>query len=52
VVFLGFILGSYGEINFSVLGLIYGVGSSLFVALYGIYVKKTLAFVENNQWYV
>lgn len=52
IVFAGFIIGSYGEINFSWAGIVYGVGSSLFVALYGIYVKKTLAVVDNNQWWV
>lgn len=50
MVFLGFVIGSYGEINFSWAGVIYGVGSSAFVALYGIYVQKTLAAVDNNQW--
>ncbi|RUS35557.1 triose-phosphate transporter family-domain-containing protein [Jimgerdemannia flammicorona] len=50
IVFLGFAIGSYGEINFSWEGVLYGVGSSAFVALYGIYVKKTLSVVENNQW--
>ncbi|CAO3597195.1 unnamed protein product [Absidia cylindrospora] len=50
IVFLGFAIGSYGEINFSWAGVIYGVGSSAFVALYGIYVQKTLAAVDNNQW--
>ncbi|KAI8983111.1 triose-phosphate transporter family-domain-containing protein [Pilobolus umbonatus] len=50
VVFLGFAIGSYGEINFSMVGVIYGVGSSAFVALYGIYVQKTLVIVDNNQW--
>lgn len=50
IVFCGFALGSYGEINFSWAGIIYGVGSSAFVALYGIYVQKTLAAVDNNQW--
>lgn len=48
--FLGFAVGSYGEINFSWAGIFYGVGSSAFVALYGIYVKKTLSAVDNNQW--
>ena len=33
------------------IGLFFGVGSSVFVALYGIYVKKALVYVENNQWY-
>ncbi|KAI8145453.1 triose-phosphate transporter family-domain-containing protein [Fennellomyces sp. T-0311] len=50
IVFLGFAIGSYGEINFSWPGVFYGVGSSAFVALYGIYVQKTLAVVDNNQW--
>jgi GDP-fucose transporter C1 len=50
IVFAGFIVGSAGEINFSWAGIFYGVGSSLFVALYGIYVKKTLSVVDNNQW--
>ncbi|KAI9270617.1 triose-phosphate transporter family-domain-containing protein [Phascolomyces articulosus] len=50
IVFLGFAIGSYGEINFSWAGIFYGVGSSAFVALYGIYVQKTLAVVDNNQW--
>ncbi|RHZ88047.1 hypothetical protein Glove_26g155 [Diversispora epigaea] len=50
VVFMGFVVGSYGEINFSWEGIIYGVASSVFVALYGIYVKKTLIYVENDQW--
>ncbi|KAI8970126.1 triose-phosphate transporter family-domain-containing protein [Mycotypha africana] len=50
VVFLGFLIGSYGEINFSWAGVFYGVGSSAFVALYGIFVQKTLPAVDNNQW--
>ncbi|KAF9919250.1 hypothetical protein BX616_010502 [Lobosporangium transversale] len=50
IVVLGFFVGSYGETNFSWPGLLAGVGSSIFVALYGIYVKKTLALVDNNQW--
>ncbi|KAF9905267.1 hypothetical protein EC991_001866 [Linnemannia zychae] len=50
VVVLGFFVGSYGESNFSWAGLWAGVGSSVFVALYGIYVKKTLGLIDNNQW--
>ena len=50
IVFMGFMLGSYGEIDFSWAGLFFGVGSSFFVALYGIYVKKTLPVVNNDQW--
>eukprot|EP00158_Paraphelidium_tribonemae_P003645 Partr_v1_DN26276_c1_g4_i1_m48411 putative Solute carrier family 35 member C1 len=50
IVFMGFLLGSAGELNFSWIGLFFGVGSSFFVALYGIYVKKTLAYMDDNQW--
>uniref|UniRef100_A0A1D1XC87 GDP-fucose transporter 1 n=1 Tax=Anthurium amnicola TaxID=1678845 RepID=A0A1D1XC87_9ARAE len=50
IVFAGFVIGSYGELNFTWEGVIYGVASSAFVALYGIYVKKTLVVVGNNQW--
>ncbi|KAF9134448.1 hypothetical protein BGW39_007063 [Mortierella sp. 14UC] len=50
IVVLGFFVGSYGETNFSWAGLWAGVGSSVFVALYGIYVKKTLGLIDNNQW--
>jgi len=49
VVFLGFVVGSIGELNFSVLGVLYGVLSSVFVALYGIYVKKIIAVVDNDE---
>jgi len=50
VVFFGFALGSFGELHFSLLGLIFGVCSSVFGALYGIFVKKKLQVVENNEW--
>ena len=50
IVFAGFFVGAYGEINFSWEGIFYGVGSSCFVALYGIYVKKKLVIVDNNEW--
>ncbi|KAG0167900.1 hypothetical protein DFQ28_006496 [Apophysomyces sp. BC1034] len=50
IVFFGFAIGSYGEVNFSWAGIFYGIGSSAFVALYGIYVQKTLSVVDNNQW--
>eukprot|EP01113_Clastostelium_recurvatum_P021573 TRINITY_DN2557_c0_g1_i3.p1 TRINITY_DN2557_c0_g1~~TRINITY_DN2557_c0_g1_i3.p1 ORF type:complete len:363 (-),score=77.93 TRINITY_DN2557_c0_g1_i3:19-1083(-) len=50
LVFLGFVLGSLGEVNFSWLGVIFGIASSMFVALYSIYVKKVLPYVEGNEW--
>ncbi|XP_049850490.1 GDP-fucose transporter 1-like isoform X2 [Schistocerca gregaria] len=50
LLFCGFILGSLGEIDFSLSGFVHGMLSSMFLALYGIYVKKTLAYVDNDQW--
>jgi GDP-fucose transporter C1 len=50
IVFMGFAIGSYGEMNFSWAGIIYGIGSSAFVGLYSIYVKKSLPIVGNNQY--
>jgi hypothetical protein len=52
VVMFGFVIGSAGEVNFSWLGLIFGVISSAFVSLYSIYVKKVMVLVGNDQWYV
>lgn len=50
VVFVGFVIGSKGEVNFDIYGLIFGILACMFVALYGIYVKKALADVGDNQW--
>eukprot|EP01133_Synstelium_polycarpum_P014556 gene14556-17202_t len=50
IVFLGFVLGSIGEANFSWIGLFYGISSSFFVALYGIYVKRVLPVCGGNEW--
>ncbi|KAN0035877.1 hypothetical protein ACTA71_005168 [Dictyostelium dimigraforme] len=50
VVFLGFLLGSAGEVNFSWLGIIFGLLSSFFVALYSIAVKRVLPAVDGNEW--
>jgi len=50
IVILGFVVGSYGEVRFTWFGVIFGVVSSCFVSLYGIYVKKIMAAVDNNQW--
>jgi len=50
VVMVGFIIGSFGEVHFSWLGVIFGVISSAFVSLYSIYVKKIMAVVNNDQW--
>lgn len=50
VVFSGFVIGSKGEAEFDWSGLFFGVLASIFVALYGIYVKKVLPVVDSNQW--
>jgi len=52
VVVAGFFLGSWGEVKFSWVGSLFGVASSLFVALNGIYNKKALAEpgLGNNIW--
>jgi GDP-fucose transporter C1 len=50
IVVFGYILGCDGEIHFSLVGVCYGVLSSVFVALYSNYVKKTLPCVDNNSW--
>jgi drug/metabolite transporter (DMT)-like permease len=49
VVLAGVVLGSIGEERFTWHGLSYGILSSLFVSLYGIFAKQLLA--ELGQWY-
>lgn len=50
VVVFGFVLGTHGELNFSMKGTIAGVCSSLFVSLNSIYTKKVLPAVDDNHW--
>ena len=63
IVVFGFLLGSVGRgggDSFSgqkgssgyakAAGIVFGLLSSVFVSLYGIYVKKKLAVVANNEW--
>mmetsp|Transcript_5643 Transcript_5643/g.8198 ORF Transcript_5643/g.8198 Transcript_5643/m.8198 type:complete len:358 (-) Transcript_5643:194-1267(-) len=50
VVIVGFLIGSQGEINFSVIGTVCGVLSSLFVSLNSIFTKKVLPAVDDNHW--
>jgi GDP-fucose transporter C1 len=50
VVMLGFFMGSKGELNFSLLGTVSGVLSSLFVSLNSIFTKKVLPVVDNDHW--
>lgn len=50
IVIIGFFIGSYGELNFSLYGTVAGVLSSLFVSLNSIFTKKILPVVEDNHW--
>lgn len=50
VVVSGFILGNQQEVKWSLAGVVFGVGSSFFVAMNAIYVKKKFALVDNNPW--
>eukprot|EP00543_Licmophora_paradoxa_P006531 CAMPEP_0202456640 /NCGR_PEP_ID=MMETSP1360-20130828/13847_1 /ASSEMBLY_ACC=CAM_ASM_000848 /TAXON_ID=515479 /ORGANISM="Licmophora paradoxa, Strain CCMP2313" /LENGTH=328 /DNA_ID=CAMNT_0049076507 /DNA_START=92 /DNA_END=1078 /DNA_ORIENTATION=- len=50
VVIAGFVMGSTGELNFSVKGTIAGICSSLFVSLNSIFTKKILPAVDDNHW--
>lgn len=49
VIIVGYLMGCDGEVRFSVVGVIFGVLSSVFVALNSIYVKKILPVVEENS---
>lgn len=50
IVITGFVIGSIGEVNFTWLGIIFGMCSSAFVSLYGIYVKRIMAIIEGDEW--
>jgi len=49
VVILGFLIGVDGELNFSLYGTIFGVCSSVFVSLNGIFTAKVLPKVDNDK---
>lgn len=50
IVIGGFFMGSKGELNFSLIGTVAGVASSLFVSLNSIFTKKVLPVVDNDHW--
>lgn len=50
MVVFGFALGNVQELRWSLLGVLFGVTSSFFVAMNSIYVKKKFALVDNNPW--
>jgi len=49
LVIVGFFLGIDGEVNFSLLGTLFGVLSSLFVSLSSIFTAKVLPAVSNDK---
>ncbi|KAF6005398.1 hypothetical protein F1559_004892 [Cyanidiococcus yangmingshanensis] len=49
-VIFGYALGNDQEVRWSLLGVLFGLASSFFVALNSIFVKKNLAHVDNNPW--
>ncbi|RYE83413.1 MAG: hypothetical protein EOO65_03995, partial [Methanosarcinales archaeon] len=50
VVVAGFFIGSESEVNFSLLGTLFGISSSVFVSLNSIFTKKAMPAVNNNEW--
>jgi GDP-fucose transporter C1 len=50
LVIFGYALGNDQEVRWSLLGVLFGLASSFFVALNSIFVKKNLAHVDNNPW--
>lgn len=50
IVVAGFFVGSESEVNFSWVGTIFGITSSIFVSLNSIQTKKAMAMVDGNEW--
>lgn len=50
IIVIGFFLGVDQEFTAPLVGVIFGVCSSIFVALYSIYVKKVLPDMDDNSW--
>ncbi|KAG7337280.1 triose-phosphate transporter family protein [Nitzschia inconspicua] len=50
IVILGFFMGAKGEVNFTMIGTLFGICSSLFVSLNSILTKKVLPAVDNDHW--
>jgi GDP-fucose transporter C1 len=50
IVICGFFMGAKGEVNFTMIGTVFGIFSSLFVSLNSILTKKILPAVDNDHW--
>jgi GDP-fucose transporter C1 len=46
----GVVIGTIGDVNLTFRSVVYGVVSSLFVALYFVTAKVTLVFLDINEW--
>ena len=49
-VVVGFVMGVQGDVNLTLRGCLYGVGSSLFVATYSLVVKRVMGLLDNNEY--
>lgn len=50
IIMFGTSIGAMGNLNFSLVGAFYSISWPAIVALYGIYVKKTLLALRNDVW--
>jgi GDP-fucose transporter C1 len=50
IVIFGTCVSSMGNLNFSLVGAFYSLSWPAIVALYGIYLKKTLIALRNDLW--
>ncbi|KAI9484181.1 MAG: hypothetical protein EXX96DRAFT_561192 [Benjaminiella poitrasii] len=50
IIIFGISTGSMGYLNFSLAGFFYTLAWPALVALYGIYLKKTLIYLKNDIW--
>ena len=51
VIIAGFIFGSKGEVNFSLVGVLFGIFSSFFVGLYSVAIKYALLSLNDDHWF-
>lgn len=50
IVMIGMCVSSMGYLNFSLVGAFYALAWPAVVAIYGIYLKKTLTSLRNDYW--
>lgn len=52
IVLFGTCISSMGYLSFSLVGAFYAIAWPTVIAVYGIYLKKTLTSLKNDFWYV